>query len=276
VLAFGAGCDGGGDDDDGGGDVTASATAAPTERAGERESPVPTLDPSGRATSTPAPALGLRSFRYTSEFSIEADAPGDAPPDSVRGRVDGTFVAPDLHAWTQTGSVGDISVREEWVFLPDAAWRRDGGAGAWEQLSRGEGEALANADLTSLDRDFLALDEDFVESLSALQAQADTVDGRTARYYVLTQNDIDTISRLLGPDAFGGAPIDEIRDLEFRIWLDDETGALLRADFSATAPPEALGDEPPFAVAPGSVLRLRLTVALRDVNSDAVTVEPPA
>lgn len=275
TLAFGAACDSGGGDDDDGATATSTSVRDATPGAGVDGTPA-SVATNARPTSTPGTTLGLQSFRYTVNLEFNVDVPGDAPDDTaISGVIDGEYVAPDSHAFRQQFEVGGISVSDATIVIGDDAWVRDGNTGPWDELPRSDPGVQDSLDLTSADPDFLGLDEEFLEGISAFESQPAEIGGRSARAYELTQDDIETITGLFGDDFLGGSGIEDIRNLEFRVWLDDLTGSLLRVEMVATLPPDALGADAGFDIPPDALIRFRLEVELSDIDGASISIEAP-
>jgi hypothetical protein len=280
AFAFSAAiaCNGGGNDngdDEDGGDT---GTPVPTEQSARTVEPVEkrteTTVPNLRPTSTPAPPLGLTSFNYRVALTFDVVAPGDADGDGIEGTIEGAFRAPDSHSFTQRFTLGGITFNESLILIDGDAWYREGGDGPWEQLARDDPAVLNAIDLTSADPEFLGTDEELVDGIALLENELETLDGRLTHRYEFTQDDMASLSGLLDEDLLGGTTLEGVRNFLLRIWLDDITGAMRRAELSATLDPAAIGDVP-FEVPAGADVEFRLIVDVTDTDDPSILIEPP-
>jgi hypothetical protein len=266
-------CSGGGDDD---GDDTPRpaetntvSTVEPVER--RTETPGPSGD---RPTSTPAPPLGLNTFHYTVELAFNVVAPGDPQAAAISGGIFGDFEAPDSHAFAQQYTVNGISATESYVLIGDDAWYREGEDGEWEQFARDDPEIQESLALTSADPDFLGTDEEFIDGIALFENELETIDDRLTHRYEFTQEDVAMLSGLLEDDLLGGTPLEGAENFLLRVWLDDLTGTLRRAELNATLAASALADAP-FEVPAGSDVEFRLRIDVTRPDDPTITIEPP-
>ncbi|MBI5288128.1 MAG: hypothetical protein HY873_04060 [Chloroflexi bacterium] len=286
VPALGAACGGGGKkkDADGGkatatrsadsGDETPDDDASPTKRASSKTS-TPTKKTTTSARKTTAPlktkaatavaGVDLDSFHYQVEigFSVVGET------ESIGGTIEGDYVAPDSHSYSQQFSFAGISGSEDAVIIGGEAWHREGESD-WEEAD----PDTLNTDLTSADPEFIAGDTEFIEDIDVLDSEDSDVDGRAARKYSFSLDDIEALSGLLGDDFLDASDLQDIEDFSMVIWIDEDNDVILRADLTATAKAAALGDTGLGVDADQSV-KVTLTLLLTNVNDDSIEIEPP-
>ena len=86
----------------------------------------------------PTESAGLIPFdslHYVVDLEITIAQPGEAEETFISGQVEGDYVAPDSHAFTNTFEFGGLSGTEEIVIIGDDAWIREG-QGDWTATSR--------------------------------------------------------------------------------------------------------------------------------------------
>jgi len=279
MAALGAACGSGGDKKGDGDKATATRSAGSTDD----ETPERDASPTKRATSKtstpvkkttaplktrapdPAASIDLDSFHYQVEiaFSVVGET------ESIGGTIEGDFVAPDSHSYSQQFSFAGISGSEDAVIIGDEAWQREGESD-WEEAD----PDTLNTDLTSADPDFIAADTEFIEDIDVLDSEESDVDGRAARKYSFSKNDIDALAELLGDDFIDATDLEDIEDFSMVIWIDEDKDVILRADLKATARATALGDTG-LGIDPDQVVQVKLTLLLTNVNDDSIEIEPP-
>jgi hypothetical protein len=238
-------------------------TSTPAATA-ERDTPERTA-PSGTGDSA------LDSFHYTVDLDFHVNDPAEPDSSLVNGQVEGDFVAPDSHAFTTTFEFFGLSFSEEAVIIDDDAWYRETGSD-WRPTTRDDPDVQNALSLTSADPGFLQ-DSEFESNLSSLNSEDDTVNGVEARRYTITREQVEALSQLLGEDFLQDAA--GIQDLEMTVWLEKESGALVRAELSATASPEALGGDAPFELSEGATVSIEMTINLTRINDEDISIEPP-
>jgi|CXWL01.1.fsa_nt_gi hypothetical protein len=238
---------------------TQQAGAAPTKRTGSKTAtPEKSTGPSGDA------AIDLDSFHYQVEISFSVVGEGGA----INGSIEGDYVAPDSHSYQQTFSLGGISGSEAVIIIGDDAWQREG-EGDWSIVDRLD----LDTDLTSADDEFIA-DAQFIDDIAALDSEESDVDGRPARKYAFTKDDIEAITDILGEGFLSGDELADIEDFSFVIWVDEDRDVILRAELEATALASVLGDTG-LSVDPGQFVTISLILHLSDVNDKGIEIEPP-
>ncbi|HLB22595.1 MAG TPA: hypothetical protein VJP07_00725 [Dehalococcoidia bacterium] len=245
-------------------DDTPEGDASPTRRASlKTKTPVKKTATSAK-TSPATSAIDLDSFHYEVEIAFNVAGEDVA----ISGRIEGDYVAPDAHSYTQEFSFAGISGSEAAVIIGGEAWRREGESD-WEEVDPSD----LNTDLTSADPEFIA-DSEFVEDIDVFDSEEDQVDGRAARKYSFTKEDIDAIAGLLGDDFIDENDLGDIDAFTMVVWIDEEEEVILRADLSATAKAAALGDTG-LGVDPDQLVEVTLTLRLSNVNDGSIEIEPP-
>src|SRR3990170_734705 len=129
LAALIAACGDGGDE----GEPTATAPAAE-----ETATEVPLATPGAtepEPTDTSAGLIPFDSVHYVVDLEITIAQPGEADETFISGQVEGDYVAPDSHAFTNTFEFGGLSGTDEIVIIGDDAWIREG-QGDWTATSR--------------------------------------------------------------------------------------------------------------------------------------------
>jgi len=246
---------------DGGSDVPAP-TASP---------PAAATDP-GQATSEPqaTPEAAFQSFRYTVDFEATLDSPSAGRVTSLERHVEGVYAAPGSHAFT--GAFGPQSPRHQAVAIGDDAWYREGG-GTWQKMALSDLLVLGAVALTSAQPGFLN-DAGLEEKLSGLESTPEETDGAAARKYTVP---VDQVARVEG--FLRSAFFQEVAGLEgfqLTLWVDDASGALLRAELSTTATPAAiLGADAVQDIPPDTRATVALEIRLSQVNDSTIRISPP-
>lgn len=251
---------GSGDDDETPDDAEDDATA--TSESGDDDDDVTPRAQSTRS-SVPGPALhAFDSFHYTVEigFSVDGEDGG------IGVNIEGDYVSPDSHSYEQTFSFGGITGSESAIIIGDDAWSREGQSD-WEESSL----SLLDTDLTSADPEFFS-DPEFIDDIAVLDSEDDEVDGREARRYEFSLDDLDTIVELLGEEFL--EDMEGVEDLSMVVWVDKEESALLGAELTATTTAAALGDSG-LDLDPDQLVTVQMTIRVTNVNDDSIEIEPP-
>ncbi len=258
-FGFVAACGGGGDKD---GAKATATVAGPTEAA----EPTETRDgaPSGRA----AP---FDSFHYTVDLGFTVTEPGKAEETFISGQVEGDFVAPDSHAFSSSFAFGGLSGTQEVVIIGNDAWIKEAG-GDWRRATRADSAVADAIDLTSADPDFLQ-DPEIGDALSALDSEPETINGVDTLRYHIPKSALPALTSLLGEDFL--QDVSGLKEFEMTVWLEEETGALVRADLAASATPELLGQDAPFDISPDATLSVTMLIDLTQINDSSISIEPP-
>ena len=238
-------------------------TSTPAATA-ERETPRPTA-PSGASASP------FDSFHFTVDLDFQVDDPAQPDSSLIKGRVEGDFVAPDSHAFSSTFEFFGLSFSEEAVIVGEDAWYRETG-GEWRATTRDDPDVQNALSLTSADPGFLQ-DPEFESNLSSLDSEDDVKNGVETRRYTITREQVQALSQLLGEDFLQDAA--GIEELEMTVWLEKESGAMVRAELSATAGAEALGGDSTFNLSEGATVIIEMTIDVTQIDDEGISVEPP-
>lgn len=235
--------------------------ASPT-RASSRRTATPRAERTSTSTGGGTSLNTFDSFHYTVEIGFTVDGEDGG----IGVNIEGDYVAPESHSYVQSFSFGGLSGSESAVIIGDDAWSREG-EGDWAESS----PSLLNTDLTSADPDFFS-DPEFIDDIAVLDSVDDEVDGREARRYEFTLDQLDAIVAILGDEFL--EDLDGVEDLSMTVWVDKEETALLRAELSATASAEALGDTG-LDLEPGQLVTVQMNILVTDVNDDSIEIEAP-
>ena len=256
---------------------TVESTAPPASTASPSPSPQPTPTPTASATPTATASAGsgaLRSYRYRVEieFALQGEA-GEAPV--IVGSVEGDYVAPDRHRFTNAFSIGAIRFVQDIVLIGDAAWIRDGG-GAWRATTADDPAVLEASALTSADPAFPAGETPLARDIAVFAGEPVTREGRPSTRYELDRADLLAIDDLFGAGILGVAPVlAEAETFDMRAWTDEATGALVALELLLVAPAESLAGDLGIELEPGAPVAYRMSVALGDIDDPAITIESP-
>lgn len=263
-------CDGNGD----GGDPTATppagtdvqdeaTTDAPAGEAADETDGPPTVGASG--------GLPFDSFHYVVEIETVISAPGEDESALISGKMEGDYVAPDSHAFSSTFGFAGLSGTTEVIIIGDDAWIREGN-GDWTATSRDDPEILANLDQTSADPDFFQ-DQEFAEDFASQDSDPETINGIETRRYHISRDAVKALVGLLGEDLLADAA--SLEESEMTIWLGEESGALVRAAFIATASPKSLGDNSGHVTPEDVTVSISVTIDTSRHNDPSIEIEPP-
>ena len=262
VMLAGLAACGGGDD----GDDTPTATAVATEVPADGE---PTEEPD--ATSEPAGEAAFDSYHYTVDLVFTISAPGETDETFVSGQVEGDFVAPDSHSFETTFEFAGLSVSQAAVIIGDDAWLKEG-SGDWQATTRSDSAVLDALALTSADPGFLD-DENFADDFAALDSTSEELNGVQTRKYFIPKEAVDTLVDLLGDEFL--ADTAGLQEFEMTVWLEEETGTLVRAEFDAIAGPEILGEDAGFSLPEDASAHVTMVINLTQINDSSISIEPP-
>ena len=222
----------------------------------------------------PTESAGLIPFdslHYVVDLEITIAQPGEAEETFISGQVEGDYVAPDSHAFTNTFEFGGLSGTEEIVIIGDDAWIREG-QGDWTATSRLASEIADTIDLTSADPGFLSA-TDLAEGIGALDSEPDSINGVQTRRYHIPKEAVQTLSEILGEDFL--ADTAGLEDFEMTVWLDEETDGLVRAELTATASPDIFGGDAGFNLAEDATVTISMTIDVTQINDPDIEIEPP-
>lgn len=257
-----AACGGGGE-----AEPTATAVSEPTEAPEATPTEVGEAEP----TVAPAGASAFDSFHYTVAMEFTISEPGAEDETFISGQVEGDFVTPDSHAFSSTFEFAGLSATQEVVIIDEDAWLRQGG-GDWTETARLDTEVQDAISLSSADAGFLQ-DQGFAEDLAVLDSEPETINGVETRKYFIPSEAVDTLVGLLGEDFLADAS--GLEEFEMTVWLEEETGALVRAEFTATATAELLGEDAVTGLSPDATLAISMAINLTQINSPSIEIEPP-
>lgn len=248
----------------GGDDEEAKPTATAVEEA--TETPEATEE-----SGTPQAEYPFESFHYTVEIDFTISAPGEAEETAISGLIEGDFVAPDSHAFTSRFEFGGLSGTQEVVIIGDDAWIREG-SGEWRATTLSDPDVQGALDLTSADPGFLQ-DPEFAQDISVLDSTPETIGGIQTRRYHIPKEAVDTLVELLGEEFLQDAS--GLEEFEMTVWLEGESGTLIRAELIATASPALLGEEQTFDLPPDATVNVSMTINLSRFDDPTIEIEPP-
>jgi len=248
-----------------------TATAPAAEETATEAPPTTPEATEPEPTDTSAGLIPFDSVHYVVDLEITIAQPGEAEETFISGQVEGDYVAPDSHAFTNTFEFGGLSGTEEIVIIGDDAWIREG-QGDWTATSRLASEIADTIDLTSADPGFLSA-TDLAEGISALDSEAESINGVQTRRYHIPREAIETLSEILGEDFL--ADTAGLEDFEMTVWLDEETDGLVRAELTATASPDIFGDDAGFNLAENATVTISMTIDVTQINDPDIEIEPP-
>ena len=237
VVALLAGCRGGGGTSPDGGSA-AGPTASP-------------------ATVVVSNALPLERFQYTATLTLQERSA--AQPRDVVISTDGTFQAPDRHAFTYTTRFGGGMLAESAVIIGDQVWVRESDA-PWRQTTLDDEQAdeLLGSAFTTIRPNFLGGPEfDGVrESVRRLPSSDELVNGVLTQHYDVGPAGQEFFRTFLGGEGLFQAA----EGIDWELWLADE-GAwpvrlLIRATINADL---AILDELGLVAPTSWVLRIDLS-----------------
>jgi hypothetical protein len=197
--------------------------------------------------------------------------PSRAEGTFITGHVEGDFVAPDSHAFTRTFALAGLSGTQEAVIIGDGAWIREEG-GDWRQTARSDPDLPDAIRFTSADPDFLR-DEDFAEDLAALDSEPERINGVDTRRYLIPKEAVGTLAHLLGQDFLGDAS--DLQEFEMTVWLEEETGALVRAELTVATATAVFAEDAGAEVSSGATTSISMVVDITQINDPAIAIEPP-
>jgi len=247
-----------------------SQPQTPTPAATERETPSGTATPG--ATAGPGTSDSpFDSFHYTVALDFQVNDPEQPTSSLVNGQVEGDFVAPDAHSFTSTFDFFGLSFTEEAVIIGEDAWYRETGDD-WRATTLSDPDVQNALSLTSADPGFLQ-DPEFESNLAGLNSEDDTINGIETRRYTITREQVEALAQLLGEDFLADAA--GIQELEMTVWLEKESGSLVRADLSATAGPEVFGEDSTLDLSADATVTIQMNINLTRINDEDISIEPP-
>ncbi len=259
LLVFGA-C--GGDD---------KSSDSPTATVAATDEPVPT----GASTSEPTAVSFARTYdayHYRIDLAVDIEDPMTDEPAQIAGTIEGDFEAPNSHSFTQNYTIGGISVTEEAILIGDDAWYREGNVGDWTATTATDPAVTDMLSLTSADEGFID-DPEFANDIAALDSEAETVNGVETRRYHIPSDAIDDLGVLFGEDFFASAS--GITEFDLTAWIGEDLNGLVRGELTATGTPEIFGAGSPFDVSPNSIVTIRMTINVTQINDESIAIGAP-
>lgn len=184
--------------------------------------------------------------------------------------VEGDFVAPDSHAFSNRFEVGGRLVTRDAVIIGDAAWYREETAD-WVETTRDDPEVVDLVAQSSAAPDFLQA-QDFVRGVQVIEGEAESINGVSTIRYIIPPETASAAVDLFA-EAFlqGGGSLEQF---DLTVWLEERSGGLVRAEFVAVGTAEILG-ETAAELDPDAEVVITLTVNLTRINDPDIIVEPP-
>ncbi len=256
-------------------DDTPSSTPAPEPTASRDASPEATeSDPVDDDDDSSSTSDDLRSFHYVVTINMQVEGGGDGGEDGIRGTIEGNYVGPDAHAFTQEYGFGGLTISESYVIIGEDAWSKEG-KGAWQTTTADDPEVADATDLTSADPDFFAFDDGFVDDITFLKGEDDVKNGIDTSRIEIDADELRRLGSIFdGGDIFAGTDAEGIEDLAMRVWLTRDETRLVALDIDAAFGADS-AEGFPFEVPPGGRLILKLTVDLSRIDDETISIEPP-
>ena len=240
-----AACGGGGEGKEGNSTTPQAAVTSSSQSTTSSDT-----TPSGGATSTPIPDpfAGLQSYHYMMEMS------GDGANSVI---IKGSVKAPDSIAMDFYLTGSDTPVNSM-IIIGTQAWSKSSTSGQWQQVDIAEAEGQIAG---LLPKDFWgAFPFDQIISVSTDEGE-ETVNGVQARHYQINEAGPETMAKLA--EVFGSAdPASQPDKFSMDLWRAAD-GWAVKATISATYP------------AGSEITQATITWEVSDVNSSAVSIQPP-
>jgi hypothetical protein len=252
------------------GGIACKSGSKKTATTATKTQPVSTSAKNTPTTGASASPL-FDSFHYTVDLDFQVNDPNQTQSSLIKGKVEGDFVAADSHSFTSQFDFAGLSYSEQAVIIGQDAWYKDS-ASDWRATTRDDADVQNAISLTSADPGFLQ-DPEFSNNLSALDSQPDTINGVETRRYFIPKEAVQALSQLLGDSFLKNSA--GLQDFEMTVWLENQTGGLVRAELTATASPDVFGASAPFNVSPESTVSINMTINLVQINDESISVRPP-
>jgi hypothetical protein len=281
LLLFAAAC--GGDDPP---EATPTVTATEAART-PTATPTPTPAP---ATSTPETAAteasqapggtltGVIASPYeTFHYLVRIDMGViDGATDALfGGRVEGDYVAPDRHAFTNEFGFSGLTITTDSIIIGTDAWNREG-SGPWTASSIEALFADGSIGLTSADPEFFGFDTEASAGFAGLSGESETLNGIETTRYVLDRELYAAVAPFLGDTPTGEMDVGDFEEFSTTVWIDTAANALVRMDLFMTAPAAVLGEDlSPLGVAPDATLSMTMTFEMTRIDDDGIAIEVP-
>ncbi len=281
VLVLGAVACGGGEQSDAAATSTEAATPATTATATPTASAAtPSATPEVAVTEATrtsgqsgAIASPYQSFHYL--VSIEMGVVDGANDALFGGRVEGDYVAPDRHAFTNQFGFAGLTFTTNSVIIGTEAWNQEG-AGPWTPTTIDALFADGSIGLTSADPDFFGFDTEAADGFGGLNGEPETLNGLDTTKYVLTKELYETVAPFLADTPTGDLDISQFDDFTTTIWIDRDANALVKMELYMTAPAAAMGEDLGSLGLPlDSTLSMTMSFEMSRLNDEAIAVEPP-
>lgn len=287
VLVVAAAC--GGDDEGTAAEGTPSGVSAASSASVTR-SPEPTAAPIERpATGTPTAATevtqtpgSLRSSAVASPYqsfhylvTIDMGVVDGATDAVFGGRVEGDYVAPDRHAFTNEFGFAGISFTTNSVIIGNEAWNQEG-SGPWSATTLDALFVDGSTGLTSVDPEFFGFDTDAADGFGAMNGEPETLNGIATTRYVLTKELYEAVAPFLGDTPTGDMDISDFEEFSTTVWLDNEANALVKMDLYMTAPAAVMGNDlGALGLAADATLSMTMSFEMTRINDESISIEPP-
>lgn len=241
--------------------VTTTAKATPTKGA------------TGGATQTASPRTPspFQSFHYKVDLTFTVSGASQGGNQDISGTVEGDYVAPNSHAFNSTFTLAGISGTEAAVIIGDQAWYKASGSD-WRATTADDPDVLNAISLTSADPTFLNTGQ-LSQDLSALNSDAETVNGVATKRYHIPKETVAALTDLFGDSFIKNAA--GLKDFEMTVWLENNTGALVKAQLNATATPEIFGANSPFTLPADATITVSIAIDVSQINDSGITIAPP-
>ena len=288
VLALGllAACTGD-DDDAAGGNGDAAAPAATSEGASPSPPPLPTAAATATAAAAVTPvsaatapsstvASPYERYQYvlTIEFSLGGSSGGDTGP-VLLATVEGDYVAPDAHAFTNALEIGGLGFETSAIVIGDEAWSRDGTTGPWAPTSVAALWDDGSADLTSLDPELFIYDVELARQFAALRGTNEVRAGIDTVHYEITPELFGVLASVLSPNALLGFDLSAIDEFGMDVWVDPETSSVVALEMRFLGTAGAFAGAEGLGVPADALLSLVIEFEASQLNDPAITIEAP-
>lgn len=248
-------------DDASSGDSTTATTDGETTTDGDADS----SDSSGQLLALD----DLTSYRYRMSMTTEADtseSTGAGFALNISVESEGAFVAPDRSSSSTVMDLGLLALEVETITIGSQTWTSTDG-GPWEENGSDALGGLGDFDVDITPTLFLGGDDGDAETslrqlserLASIDGTPDTVNGIKATRYEL---DAKAFADILGEDSDALSGVDDTGTTT--MWIADDTRFPIRIELNS----ETTQD--------GNVTTVKITMEFFDLNSDDISIEPPA
>lgn len=236
--------------------------------------PGPTASPTADPSPTVPPeqtALTLERFQYEATLMLQEQPAGNSAGKEIVISTQGSFQAPDRHAFTYSTTTKGGVLKKSAVVIGDQVWVRNDDE-PWLKTTAGDPQAaqLLNSAFSSIRPNFLGGPEfaDARASVQRLPSIKEIVNGIPTEHYVVGKAGLQFFRDFLGGEAL----LNSVRSLDWELWLAEDgtwpVQLLARATVTAGLPIlDELNLQPPASV----VLRIDIS----HPNDPSVTVGAP-